>query len=149
MLSDGWRDASATFTSSAASCGWMSGMSCTSLPHIAIFFLLFLTNGRVEGSVDLAKQGKLCVTLKSDLLRVHTAVSIDACALLRRNLRLNAPKPEDYRSFIDEKEAAEAGGGAGGGGGGGEETLENPVFDAGEKVFLSQQKQGGSGGAVP
>ena len=49
-----------------------------------------------------------------------------------RNLRLNAPKPEDYRSFIDERDATAAEGG-------GDGTQENPVFDAGEKkVFLSQ-----------
>jgi calcium-binding protein CML len=56
-----------------------------------------------------------------------------------RNLRLNAPRPDDYKSFIDEREddeedgagyggeAARVGGGAGGGGGGGL-THENPVF---------------------
>jgi hypothetical protein len=56
-----------------------------------------------------------------------------------RNLRLNAPRPDDYKSFIDEREddeedgagygeeAALVGGGAGGGGGGGL-THENPVF---------------------
>ena len=58
-----------------------------------------------------------------------------------RNWRLNAPKPEDYRSFIDERDA-EDGGGA---------TQDNPVFDGGEKVFLSQKQQQPKrgGGAMP
>ena len=49
-----------------------------------------------------------------------------------RNVRLNAPKPEDYRSFIDDREEQE--------GQGQVAQTGNPVFQE-SKVFLSQRQE--------
>jgi CRP-like cAMP-binding protein len=59
-----------------------------------------------------------------------------------RNLRLNAPKPEDYRSFIDGREEGQEQGQSGAPG------TANPVFQE-SKVFLSERAEQGTGGSMP
>ena len=59
-----------------------------------------------------------------------------------RNLRLNAPKPEDYRTFIDDSEVGQ------GQGQSGPTRTANPVFQE-SKVFLSQSEEPGTGEGMP